>query len=451
MDNFTQYSFFSEGTPSDNPAADAQDAPRDSSFGESDVSEHSDAESSDGDTADAPADETPAAEAHEAPIPHTVVITDPGQEAVDAFFGPVRIERERPSRPPLIPRWVWISLASLVGIVLISLGAWVWSTRLASIPVPTLTGIDVGVARTRLAEQGLELTVSEERFSSQPKQTVLSQNPSEGTKLKRGATVAVVVSAGSEQFAMPDVVGNGVLLARGRLETKGLDVRIDPQPSQMPSDTVLASNPAAGQPVHTGDIVRLTVAAAGPTTDLLLPFDMHGLTVVLDPAPVNDALGDVPLDVARRVRSLVEASHGVVRTTRALADTSTLEAAPARAQRAANGTATVAIGLTASTVGSGGLIVFSPSPVLPKASQSAKLASVLASDLASESGAVSSSTSTTDSVLGATKAPWSRIQLGSYASREDAAKFADPNWEDAIARAIYRALGSLYGKKPAGR
>jgi N-acetylmuramoyl-L-alanine amidase len=442
MDNFTQDSFFSEGKPSDDPTTDAQDAPRDSSFGDSDASEHADAEPSDADTADQPA--------AEAPFQHTVVITDPGQEAVDAFFGPVRIDRERPSRPPLIPRWVWISLASLVGIVLISLGAWVWSTRLASIAVPTLTGIDVGVARTRLAEQGLELTISEERFSAQPKQTVLSQNPSEGTKLKRGATVAVVVSAGSEQFAMPDVVGNGVLLARGRLETKGLDVRIDPQPSQMPSDTVLASNPAAGQPVHTGDIVRLTVAAAGPTTDLLLPFDMRGLTVVLDPAPVNDALGDVPLDIARRVRSLVEASHGVVRTTRALADTSTLEAAPARAQRAANGTATVAIGLTASTVGSGGLIVFSPSPVLPKASQSAKLASVLASDLASEAGSVSSSTSTTDTVLGATKAPWSRIQLGSYASREDAAKFADPNWEDAIARAIYRALGSLYGKKPAG-
>jgi N-acetylmuramoyl-L-alanine amidase len=53
-------------------------------------------------------------------------------------------------------------------------------------------------------------------------------------------------------------------------------------------------------------------------------------------------------------------------------------------------------------------------------------------------------------VLGAADTPWARIQLGSYASREDAAKFADPNWEDTIARAIYRALGALYGKKPAG-
>ena len=187
-----------------------------------------------------------------------------------------------------------------------------------------------------------------------------------------------------------DVVGDGLLLAQGRLETMGLEVRVDTEPSQLPSNTVLSSNPASGQLVHTGDLVRLTIAAPGPATQLLLPYDLRGITVVLDPAPVNDALGDVPLDIARLVRSLVQASHGVVRTTRALADTSTLEAAPARAQRAANGVSTVAVGLSASNVGSGGLIVFSPSPVLPHASESAKLASQLASDLALEAGAVSS-------------------------------------------------------------
>ena len=386
----------------------------------------------------------------EAPAAPTSVVADPGQDAVDAFFGPVRIDRPRLERPPLIPRWVWISLGGLVAVALIALGAWVWSTRLASISVPSLTGIDVDVARTRLAEQGLQLTIAEQRFSARPAQTVLSQTPNAGTKLKNGDAVTVVVSAGTEQFSMPDVVGNGVLLATGRLENKGLEVRVEAEPSQLPSDTVLASNPPAGQPVHTGDIVRLTVAAPGPKAELLLPYDMTGVTVVLDPAPVNDALGDAPLDVARRVRSLVEASKGVVRTTRALADTSTLEAAPARAQRAAVGTATVAVGLSASSVGAGGLIVYSPSPILPLASASARLASRIASDLASETGLVSSATSSGDTVLAAAKAPWTRVQLGSYAAREDVAKFADPNWEDTIARAIYRALGSLYGRKPAG-
>ena len=444
MNTFTQDSLYGDD-PLNESSTDGQAA----ELGDADEPEVVDEEvtqapdDEDGAPADSPADDA-------APEQMTKVLTDPGQDAVDAFFGPVRLDRTRLERPPLIPRSVWIALAAVVAVALIVAGGWFWSTRQATIAVPALTGVDVGVARTRLAEQGLELKISEQRFSAQPAQTVLAQTPSANTQLKPGQTVTVVVSAGSEQFALPDVIGNGLLLARGRLETKGLEVRVETQPSQLPSDTVLSSNPAPGQSVHTGDIVRLTVAAPGPTTELLLPYDMRGVTVVLDPAPVNDALGDVPLDVARRVRSLIEASHGVVRTTRALADTSTLEAAPARAQRAANGASTVAVGLSASTVGSGGLVVFSPSPVLPHASESAKLASRLASDLATEAGSVSSSTSTTDSVLGATNSPWSRVQLGSYASRDDAAKFADPNWEDKVARAIYRALGSLYGRKPAG-
>jgi N-acetylmuramoyl-L-alanine amidase len=456
MNTYTQDSFFAEDEPLEEPMTETESGQQDSREPAPDDAPSENAETPAQDVVSTVEEQPQAADTIEARaeasdfFEPTQVMGDPGQDAVDAFFGPVRLDRPRLERPSLIPRWVWIALASVVGVMLIAVGAWAWSTRLANIAVPSLTGIDVGVARTRLASKGLDLTISEERFSAQPAQVVLAQDPSAGTMLRRGTTVAVVVSAGTEQFSMPDVVGNGLLLARGRLETKGLDVRVDPQPSQQPSDTVLASNPPAGKQVHTGDIVRLTVAAPGPKTQLLLPYDMTGVTVVLDPAPVNDALGDVPLDIARRVRSLVEASHGVVRTTRALADTSTLEAAPARARRAGNGSATVAVGLSASTVGSGGIVVFSPSPILPRASQSAKLASRITSDLATEAGTVSSSTSSTDTVLAAAKAPWTRVQLGSYASREDTAKFADPNWEDTVARAIYRSLGSLYGQKPPG-
>jgi len=468
MDKFMQDSFFPEEEPVDGPDADAPAADPnagDQPLGDIESSEEveplEDEPSADSeDVGHEAADDEPAPDAvpsegidqsSDVPPAPTSVLTDPGQDAIDAFFGPVRLDRPRLERPPLVPRWVWIALATVVGVIVLGLGVWAVTSRLANIAVPPLTGIDVGVARTRLAEEGLKLTVAEERFSPRPAQLVLTQDPSAGTKLKRGDTVSVVVSAGSEQFAMPDVVGNGVLLARGRLETKGLDVRVEAIPSQLPSDTVLSSNPAAGQMVHTGDIVRLSIAAPGPTTALLLPYDMSGVTVVLDPAPVNDAAGDVTLDIARRVRSLVEASHGIVRTTRALADTSTLEAAPARAQRAAVGTATAAVGLSANSVGAAGLVVFSPSPILPLASASARLASRISTDLVSEgAGPVASATSSTDTVLAAAAAPWSRVQLGSYSSREDAAKFNDPNWEDTVARAIYRALGSLYGKKPAG-
>ena len=374
---------------------------------------------------------------------------DPGQAAVDAFFGPPRLDRPRPVRAPLVPRWVWIGAASVLMAFVLVVGGVVLAGRSANISVPQLTGTDVDTAKTRLAEQGLTMTITERRFSSTPTGMVLSQEPPAGTKVKSGDAVSVVVSAGSELFALPSVVGDGLLLAKGKLESRGLEVRVESKPSQQPSDTVLASNPPAGTSVHTGDIVRLTVAASGPSTALLLPYDMKGVTVVIDPAPVNDAQTDVTLDVARKLRSLIEASHGVVVATRALADSTTLEDVPSRARRAAATTATVAVGLSTSAVGSGGLTVFAPSPVLQFASASAKLSSRIASDLASSAGSVKSATATTDSVLAAARSPWSRVELGSFAQREDVAKFTDSAWADSVAQALYNAIAATYGKKTA--
>ena len=64
-------------------------------------------------------------------------------------------------------------------------------------------------------------------------------------KVPSNQGVTVVVSAGTEEFTMPDVVGEGLTLARSQLEQKGLEVQVEPQPSDQPSDTVLGSNPAA--------------------------------------------------------------------------------------------------------------------------------------------------------------------------------------------------------------
>ena len=382
-----------------------------------------------------------------APTATSVAFADPGQDAVDSFYGPPRLDRPRLERAPLVAQWVWFAAgAALIVLVLVAVLA-AGLGGAGNILVPKLTGGDLDSAKTALAGEGLSITVTERRFSATAVGTVLDQTPAAGTKVRAGQTVSVVVSAGSELFGLPNVVGDGLLLAQGQLQTRGLDVRVEPQPSQQPSNTVLASNPPAGTSVHTGDIVRLTVAAPGPTQPLLLPYDMSRVTVVIDPEPVPDAQTDITLDVARRLRSLIEASKGVVVSTRALADTNATIDVTARAQRASETTAAVAIGLSTSSVGAGGLTVFEPSPVLQFASQSARLASKISSDLASESGTVKSATSTTDTVLAAAKCPWCRVSLGSFGQREDVAKFGDSAWADSVARALYRAIASTYGRK----
>jgi N-acetylmuramoyl-L-alanine amidase len=356
------------------------------------------------------------------------------------------LERPRLTREPLVPAWVPITLGSLAALAVIITLVVVFLGRGGSIVVPKVVGIDVGVARTRLAQQGLKLTITEKRFSSLPADTVMEQTPAPGLELKHGEAVTVVVSAGSEDFPMPDLVGTGLAYARGQLEGKGLEVRVQSEPSDQASDTVLASNPAAGSSMRTGDIVTLTIATAGVGNSILLPTSMQGVVVTLDPAPVAAGKPDVTLDVARRVRSLLEASGATVMTTRALADTGTAVTEDERAKRAKSSASHVALGLEATTLGKGSLVALSPvsgSVAVP----SAKLASEIASSLASSGLVATSTTTPTDKVLGATGVPFSRVRLGSFSVREDAAAFADPNWADRVARAIYRALAETYGRK----
>lgn len=455
-----------QGVPDDDAEPVAEDAPTEgaadigeSADSDSDVDTAELAESAAADTdSDSGATDADSAEADVAataddtlsePVSDDNAMLDPGQIAVADFFGPPRIDRNRHPRPQLIPQWIYIIGIAVLASSLLWLGSVWWSSLAADISTPEIVGVDVDTAQVRLEERGLKISVAERRFSPKAKDTVLSQNPVEGAKLNEGDTVIVIVSAGSEQFAVPDVVGSGLLLARGLLQAEGLDIAIDAQPSQQPSDTVLASNPPAGSLVHTGDIIHLTVAAPGTqSSQLLLPYEMKGVRVLIDPAPVSDPLADAPLDIARRLRALIEASHGTVVTTRALAGAPG-DAGTARAQKAATASATVAVGLSAAEVGGSGLVVYAPSPVLPHASQSSKLASIISSDLASRSSVVKASTLSSDSVLVGARAPWIRVQLGSMSQKDDVARFKDPAWEDSVARALYKGIAARYGRKTA--
>ncbi len=372
----------------------------------------------------------------------------PGEASSAGGGAPGLIDRPRLPRTPLVPSWIPIGLAVLVGLVLVVAGIAAYVGTSSKVTVPKVTGLELGVARARLSQVGLGVNVVEHRFSDRDPDTILSQDPKTGSTLRRGDSVDVIVSAGSEEFAMPDVVGDGLLLARGVLESKGLEVRIEAQPSEQPSDTVLGTNPAPGTMMSTGDVVRLTVASPGPGSSTFLPLDMTGVVIKLDPAPVPAGEADVTLDVTRRLRSLVEASGGTVIATRSLNDTGTATSIATRAQRASEGSSTAAIGLSVVSKGPGGIIAFSPSTggaviVQP----SAALASRIATSLAASGLAAKTSKSATDAVLSATGAPWTQLQLGSLAAREDVASFRDPTWADTVARAVYRALADLYGRK----
>ncbi len=360
------------------------------------------------------------------------------------------VVRERPPRRPLVPRPL-LFVSGFVAVVLISLitfGGWFLAG--SSVAVPDVTGLGEGVARTRIAQAGLDLGAVERRFDAAPAGTVLSQFPDPGVEVRRGTQVSLVVSAGTEEFTMPDVIGLGINVARGMLEQAGLVVRIEAVESDQPIDTVVETVPAPGARVRTSEIVRVRIAAEGTTSSALLPYRLEGRVFVIDPAPIQNSDVDITFEVSRRLRSLIEASGGGVVVTRSATETDV--PAPLRVERAEEATPVVTafVGLDAPEGPPGGLAVLAPSPELdtsPHRLATAALADELATILGEPDVPVQRALLADDPVSEGIGGPALRVRLGAYGVQEDLAAFRDPTWSDAVARAIYRALGEQFGTR----
>lgn len=323
--------------------------------------------------------------------------------------------------------------------------------RTSQIRVPDVTGSDSKSAQQRLANVGLKMQVSDRLFSATvPVDGVISQKPKGGTTAAGGTTVYVSVSGGSESFAMPDVVGMTTSDAKKLLGERGLKVTVDTAPSDKPAGTIIASFPSAGITVTTSDVIRITAAAGQGSTSLLLPTNLSNLTFVLDPAPVPGVPGDVTMDVARRVSALIEASGGHVVMTRSSNDAATAVTSMSRLTAAKSANAIALVGLSVAQSGAGGLVVLSvPSTTTtqPFYIRSTELATQVSNQLKQSLAGVKDSVAGNDAILMNTGTAGVRVQLGSATDANDKVTFTDPDWADRVARAVYKALGQLYGQK----
>jgi len=383
-----------------------------------------------------------------AELSDAAVPTSPSGEAAPAetphFPELPAISRVRPVRAPLVPNRVWIGLGIAGAVLALVVAAVLTATSLSRVAVPDVTGESLGVARARLEQVGLRVEVAERRFSTLPRDQVLEQDPGPATQVQRGDTVSLVISGGSEEFPMPDVVGDGLTLARGTLEARGLVVVIEQIVSDNASDTVLSTTPAAGATVRTGDTVRLQVAVSTSPGVTLQPYTLKGVDVVIDAAPPVVGAPDTSMEVARRLRALLEASGASVIMLRSSGSSSTVDSD--RAKTASETSGTVAVGFAVAASGQPGRVVSTEGTSttgLP--SPSAAIATAITRELATAAPPVTSTSGASDTVLQATRAPWARVLLGSASARADENHFADPSWSDAVARAVYTALGKVYG------
>ncbi|MFF8096630.1 PASTA domain-containing protein, partial [Streptomyces sp. NPDC016675] len=131
-----------------------------------------------------------------------------------------------------------------------------------SVPVPAFVGQTKADAQQLATNSDLELTFKQEPCEEQPKGNICSQNPEQGTDVKKKSTVDLVVSTGAPKVAVTNVIDKNIDEARQQLEDKGFKVETKQTESSQDEGTVLSQDPDPGTELEKGSTVTLEVAKA---------------------------------------------------------------------------------------------------------------------------------------------------------------------------------------------
>jgi serine/threonine-protein kinase len=160
------------------------------------------------------------------------------------------------------------------------------------VKVPNVTGLMYDEAEQRLAQAGFKAERGEQRYSNAaPKNTVLEQSPSPGTREGIGSPVTLAVSGGQRMATVPVVAGMTRIEAQVLLEKDGFDVGdVSEANGNTPAGTIVSTRPAAGAQVAVPSTVTLVVSR-GPTAQQmpgLMGRDLFGARQTLTQLGVRD-------------------------------------------------------------------------------------------------------------------------------------------------------------------
>lgn len=147
----------------------------------------------------------------------------------------------------------------------------------ASIRVPALVNLTADQAKAAAEKDGFKTEVTDVEQGGVAG-TVVAQDPSPDSLLKRGGTIALSVTKGAPQATVPDLTGMKVDEATKKLEEAKLargDV-VYSVDSGKPAGTVVETRPGAGTSVDEGSAVELVVAAVPVDTTPNRPSNQKG-------------------------------------------------------------------------------------------------------------------------------------------------------------------------------
>lgn len=164
-----------------------------------------------------------------------------------------------------------------------------WAIQGKEVTVPALSGKTESEAAEALKAQNLVLRVWGKRYSQVPAGRIVEQIPPAGSRLKTSRNVKVLLSMGSQIYAVPNLVGSSVRAAKLTLEQRNYTL----------GNTSMART-ATGEPltIQQQDPQPGTQEGANPTVNVLVSSGR-----IEDSFVMPDIVGKRLDQVARSVRA----------------------------------------------------------------------------------------------------------------------------------------------------
>jgi beta-lactam-binding protein with PASTA domain/predicted Ser/Thr protein kinase len=157
-------------------------------------------------------------------------------------------------------RW-WVAL--LVGLIVAgAIVAGLLLTGKDKVQVPNVVGSPQAESEILLKRKGLSTDVTMKESPTQPKGTVIGQDPGGGSRVPKGSVVGLTVSAGPGTARVPDLAGKGRNEARTQLTDLGFTVAEERESSDSVTENrVIVTRPTVGQELDKGSQVVLVLSS----------------------------------------------------------------------------------------------------------------------------------------------------------------------------------------------
>lgn len=339
------------------------------------------------------------------------------------------LDREREQRAIPDRRKVYGIVAALVLVsALIGISFFVYA-HLNRVIVPNIQGMTEEQAALQLQAAGIRFEVTSRKFSDKDIGTVLEQRPSVGSSLSPFGSVSLVVSAGTDEVRVPNLIGENEEYARSVLDDMGLNALVMEVSSSRPPGSIVRLDPSVGSLAVTGDTITLMVSALReevPLAEYDLKDKNIALVVLSEPSLDKDA----PLDVSLRLSALLQAAGAEVATVANISDITDATAFDS------------AVVLSVRTNASRGGVEISG----PKKDSDRVLAASIFEGLEQSAKDIRETNWKEALIAGMAGSNQVELSLGNAGSSDDSNNLREDSFLDLIARGIYIGIGETLSK-----